>query len=803
MHSGVRQSHSDLPKMVTLPAPETLSRNGSSGNGSSGADPRKHKARVRRPADLLFAILALAAIAIVFGIAHGLPIGTHELTDNVSTWLKTHIPRSLAFLFVSIVGVACLAFVVAAIVALLRSDARDIRNALVAFVSGTLIATLCVIEWQSRRGGVATAILEGTNAGAFAFTVGFIAFLTGSDLTRRPRWTRWCVLASVLLPLSELAVAELTFVAVLAAPTAGWAIGLLARWGLGVSSVRPDPQRLSNWLKQSGVPIASLEDDPKRRNFHGELNDGTTVVVVVESLDTRGSGVARRLWQFLRLREAGGRVFSSRAQLKERALASYTATAAELVAPGVLLLGEFPPEMLVLASSRPRGSPPDKKAPTDQLINLFAALRGLHAAGVAHRDLRLESLLVGRDGSGFASMDKAETGAGDLARRLDIAQALTTLAALVGAKEAVQAFREGYHPDDEQAVVAILQPVALAPWGWSAMRSAKGCLAEVRQELAGPDDTSSPARLERFRWRTVLSAVALTIAAFLIVGQLSKVNLLGALGSMNPYWFLLALGASAITYLAAALNLAAFVPKRLSILRGFWVQLSTAFVGLAMPPTVGHIAVNSRYLHRQGVDSGAIAAAVALSQIVNVATTVPLLVIIGVLTGSGVSHFKIVPGADVLIGLACIAIIIAILVAIPPTRSVLSVHIWRPVRTAIPRLLEAVSQPIRMTVGVSANLLLTSSYVLALYAALLAVGAHPPLLATAAVFLAGNTVGSIAPTPGGLGAVEAVLAAGLTAIGIPAHEAVPAVLIFRVATFWLPIPAGWVSYLVLERSGTL
>ena len=51
--------------------------------------------------------------------------------------------------------------------------------------------------------------------------------------------------------------------------------------------------------------------------------------------------------------------------------------------------------------------------------------------------------------------------------------------------------------------------------------------------------------------------------------------------------------------------------------------------------------------------------------------------------------------------------------------------------------------------------------------------------------------------------MEAVLAAGLTGLGIPAHEAIPAVLVFRVATFWLPIPAGWLAYLGLERSGTL
>jgi uncharacterized membrane protein YbhN (UPF0104 family) len=29
------------------------------------------------------------------------------------------------------------------------------------------------------------------------------------------------------------------------------------------------------------------------------------------------------------------------------------------------------------------------------------------------------------------------------------------------------------------------------------------------------------------------------------------------------------------------------------------------------------------------------------------------------------------------------------------------------------------------------------------------------------------------------------------------------VLVFRVATFWLPIPAGWLAYLGLQRHGTL
>jgi glycosyltransferase 2 family protein len=98
---------------------------------------------------------------------------------------------------------------------------------------------------------------------------------------------------------------------------------------------------------------------------------------------------------------------------------------------------------------------------------------------------------------------------------------------------------------------------------------------------------------------------------------------------------------------------------------------------------------------------------------------------------------------------------------------------------------------------------LTTAYTFALLASLWSVGVHPSILGAAIVYLAGNTAGSAALTPGGLVAVEAALTAVLVGIGIPYHEAWPAVLIFRIATFWLPIPAGWVSYLRLQRQGIL
>jgi hypothetical protein len=70
----------------------------------------------------------------------------------------------------------------------------------------------------------------------------------------------------------------------------------------------------------------------------------------------------------------------------------------------------------------------------------------------------------------------------------------------------------------------------------------------------------------------------------------------------------------------------------------------------------------------------------------------------------------------------------------------------------------------------------TLAYALTLASCLAAFGAHVPLVSTIAVYLAGAAVASISPTPGGGGAMEAALVAGLTAVGAPAGPAVAAVL---------------------------
>jgi undecaprenyl-diphosphatase len=88
-------------------------------------------------------------------------------------------------------------------------------------------------------------------------------------------------------------------------------------------------------------------------------------------------------------------------------------------------------------------------------------------------------------------------------------------------------------------------------------------------------------------------------------------------------------------------------------------------------------------------------------------------------------------------------------------------------------------------------------------ATLFALGAHFSVVAVVAVFIVGSTLGQLLPTPGGLGAVEGALVAGLTAIGISASDAIAAALVTRVLTFWLPVLPGIVAFRLLQHRGVI
>jgi putative heme transporter len=80
-----------------------------------------------------------------------------------------------------------------------------------------------------------------------------------------------------------------------------------------------------------------------------------------------------------------------------------------------------------------------------------------------------------------------------------------------------------------------------------------------------------------------------------------------------------------------------------------------------------------------------------------------------------------------------------------------------------------------------------------------AAGAHVPWWGIVLAWAAGTGGASLNLTPGGLGVVEAALTGALVAIGVPARQALTAVLLYRAISFWLAIAIGWPIYWRLRR----
>jgi uncharacterized membrane protein YbhN (UPF0104 family) len=86
-----------------------------------------------------------------------------------------------------------------------------------------------------------------------------------------------------------------------------------------------------------------------------------------------------------------------------------------------------------------------------------------------------------------------------------------------------------------------------------------------------------------------------------------------------------------------------------------------------------------------------------------------------------------------------------------------------------------------------------------LLCALHATGSRPRPSVVLLAYAASGIVALIPITPGGLGIVEASLSGLLVLAGVPGGKAFVATLAYRLASYWLPLVAGLVAYLLFRR----
>lgn len=289
------------------------------------------------------------------------------------------------------------------------------------------------------------------------------------------------------------------------------------------------------------------------------------------------------------------------------------------------------------------------------------------------------------------------------------------------------------------------------------------------------------------------------------------------LQSVNPAWF------GVLALLEAASFLCAWALIRLALQRRGWFRVATSqLAGNSVSRVVpggaaAGGALQFRMLVNSGVAGAKVAAGLAAASLISTGTlfALPVLTVPAMIWGAPVDREL---KRTALVGLGLFALMAAVGAVLLTTDRPL-----RLVGRSVQRLINAVKRSSMPTTDLPERLIRERNLVrevlgskwwlallaavgnwafdfLALLAALVAVGARPRPSLVLLAYVVAAVLGMIPITPGGLGFVEAGLAATLVLAGVSAGDAAVATLAYRLVSYWLPLPAGLVGYLLYRRA---
>jgi uncharacterized membrane protein YbhN (UPF0104 family) len=779
--------------------------------------------RIRKPVDLLRCVLSCIEIVALAGAGIAARATTAAVQADIVGASK-HIPLALLTLARSLAFIALFILPVALAVQLLAR--RQPRRLAEAVATGVLAAAVTAVANDLLSREPASQLYDaiimsrpGTShiPALDPAVAGLVAYATMVGLIGRPAWRNALWVAVGVYSVVHVVLLHTPMLTLLITVIAGRAIGLAVRYFAGSTSQRPGAQDIAAALTATDLPVTAIKRVRHEGNGVGGSRhyavtdrDGTRLDVVVYDRDQQAAGAIYRVYRSVRLLAQVPRnaPLSVDRVVERRALLSYAAEDAGAPTPRLRALVRVGPEAAVLAYEHHDGTTLAKRNPgcsDDELKQIWDAMDRLHARHVTHRGLTADRILLTDDGQAMLlDPGDGDVAASDLQVRLDIAQLIAELARYVGADRAAALALEKAGSDEMLAVVPLLQPVALARSTRKALRHRRDVLPALRTRLlaAVPGGEVAPVQLERIRPRTLLTLVASVAAVYLLAGELAKASLGSVLRSANWHWGIAALALSASTYVGATIALSGFVTQRLPFFRTLLAQVAGSFVTLVTPAAVGGAALNIRYLQRRKIPAPVAAASVGVAQVVAFVLHLLLILVFAAIAGTS-AKAPIQPPRWAWFVLAGLVVVALAVFAVPAARRVLRARVSPIFGQVLPRLLEVAQHPRKLALGIGGALVLSLSYILCLAVCVAAFGRPVPIASIAVVYLTGSAIGSILPTPGGLGGVEAALTAGLTAAGLPGAVAVSAVLLFRLITFWLPVPFGWAALNYLEREQAL
>ncbi|QHA07969.1 flippase-like domain-containing protein [Streptomyces broussonetiae] len=804
--------------------------------------------QVRRAADLS-RLLVSGAVLVVTVLPAVTALAPTRRMQQALLDAATALPPGLRD---GVVGAVQVVAVVAPVVAVGVLVARRRGDAILRIVPAAALGAL--LSWPvthlamtRSRPGVWPQVLVGRGAlvdagwppAAYLAACAAAVVAAGPWLEARLRRTWWTLTVGCAgLSITAAAIMPLEAVGALAlGGVAGSAVLLLA----GAPADRPAPQAVADALVACGIPLAALRETPppdqrsgEGAGYGAETTTGARLTVQVLGPEDRNRDLFHRLARLALLRHPSDTdAHTPLAAVEHELLMLVFAgrTGARAAEPVIAYPVDKGGALLVTIehAARPLSAFPGEEITDQILTGVWTSVARLQKHRLAHRALRPEHILVEPDGaSRLIAFARARLGATPDALGSDIAELLATTATRIGVPRATQCALAGLGPPLLATALPYLQPLALlGPARREVARydqaRARAAGAGTKRRTVRPGGRPSLLRdlsaavveatgaepaplapLARFTWKTIFGLVGAFLVLHLVLPQFASASaVVAALRKADWWWVLAALPVTFISQVFSTCLQMGTIPARLPFGPTYEVQFASSFLNRITPNNVGGMALNLRYLQKTGIETGAATASVGLQSLVSAVSNAVLAAWFFAWAGrhhTGV-HLHVPAGRYVLPAIALALAAGGLLGVTPAGRRFLREKVWPFLRAAASTVTGVASDPAKLALLVTGALGLPLIQVVGLVLSVRAFGGGLPFVQAGAVYMAARLVANAAPVPGGLGALEVGLIAGLTALGVTAGAATSAVLVYRLLTFWLNVPLGALALRAVQRKG--
>jgi glycosyltransferase 2 family protein len=553
-----------------------------------------------------------------------------------------------------------------------------------------------------------------------------------------------------------------------------------------------------------GVFLVNATDqagDPLLVKIYGRDAKDTRLVV----------GVLRRIW----FRDSGAPVSFGRAeQVANEAFLTLYVQRAGVLTLDVFAAGSTPQKDALLVLRR-RGTVLRElpHAWTDDTAKaLWAMLARLREIGVSSGQVDAAHLLVDAGAVGVHDLRGGALTTDDDDLRRDEAQALVSTALALGPQRAVSVACQAIGSDRLAAALPFVQAPALTPGQRADIKERKFELDKLRSTAAETAGVELPAlqQLQRVTWRSVLQLVLMVGAVSILANQVAGLDFAALADQLRgATWWLVGLGAliAQAPRLAQAASCLGASPRPLPLKPVYFLQLALAYIGLVVPASAARIAINVRFFQRQGLAAGSALAVGAIDGVAGFIVEAVLLVGLLALTPRTV-HLDLSNSSDsglrsMLLIIVVVAVVIGAALLLIPRRRRQVIGWVRGLLSDGYRTLRGLQSPRRLALLFGGNLASDLLFAASLGTFAQAFGTRVQFVDLVVIIISVSLLAGLLPIPGGIGVTEGGLTLGLVSAGMPEEAAFAAVILYRLATYYVPPLWGFFALRWLERNNQL